>query len=172
MRQPQAYHAHFETRIRGAAVQKETPSATPNLALIWGDTVDLKHLGAAIIIGVTLGFAFYRGGLFIIETQFSQLPVNLHKSIALPAGIAGCLPAAVISAECFPPKRIMSEQSFSNEDRERVLRELQIDPDREAEEMNTMPPFIIKEMEDLQLADVFRKSNGEKGTRHGNRIAQ
>ena len=140
-------------------MQKET-AANPKLALIWGDTVDLKHLGAAMIIGVVLGFVFYRGGLYIIETQFAQLPVNLHKSIALLVGIAGCLLAAVISAKLFPPKRIMSEQSFSAEDRERVLRELQVNLDEEAEEMKKMPPSIIKEMEELQLADVFRKPNG------------
>lgn len=146
-------------------MQKKTPGH-PKFALIWGDTVDLKHLGAAMIIGVVLGFVFYREGLYIIETQFSQFPVNLHKSIALLVGIGGCLLAAVISAKLFPPKRIMSEQSFSPEDRERVLRELQIDLDQEAAEMKNMPPSIIKEMEELQLADVFRNPSAppkEKG---------
>lgn len=143
-------------------MKKEKPSSS-RLALIWGDTVDLKHLGSAMIIGMVLGFSFYRGGLLIIETQFTQLPVNLHKSIALLVGIAGCLLAAVISAKMFPPKRVMSEQSFSDEDRERVLRELQVDLEQEAEAMKHMHPSVIKEMEELHLADVFRKTNGVKG---------
>lgn len=33
-----------------------------NLADIWGDTVDLKHLAYAMIIGIVLGFCFFSGG--------------------------------------------------------------------------------------------------------------
>lgn len=146
--------------------KEKAPSS--NLAEIWGDTVNLKHLAGAMSIGVVLGFLFYRGGLFLIETQLTQLPANLHKSIALLVGIVGCLLAAVVSAKLFPPKRIMSEQHFSNEDRERVLKELQVDLDQEAEEMKTMPPSIVREMEELQLAEVFRKPNGSSdGSKKG-----
>jgi hypothetical protein len=151
-------------------MKKQTP-ANSDLALIWGDTVNLKHLGGAMIIGMALGILFYQGGLLIIENHFSSLPENLHKSVALLVGIVGCLLAAVISAKCFPPKRVVSEQEFSPEDRERVLRELQIDPEREAEALKTMSPAILQEMEELQLLELFqapRKNPAEQPqTREG-----
>lgn len=132
------------------------------LAIIWGDTVKLKHLAGAMLIGMVLGISFYQGGLTIIEKYFSSLPENLHKSVALLVGIVGCLLAAVISAKLFPPKRVLSEQEFAPEDRERVLKELQIDLDQEAEDLKTMSPAVLREMEELQLLELFQKQPQNK----------
>lgn len=136
---------------------KKEAAIESGLAVIWGDTVNLRHLAGAMIIGMILGISFYKGGLLVIEKYFSSLPENLHKSVALLVGIGGCLIAAVISAKLFPPKRVLSEQQFSPEDRERVLKELQVDIEQEAEDLKTMSPAVIKEMEELQLLELFQK---------------
>lgn len=140
---------------------KQKTSGSSGLAIIWGDTVSLRHLAGAMLIGMVLGISFYKGGLYIIVDQFSGIPANLHKSVGLLFGIVGCLIAAVISARLFPPKRVLSEQQFSPEERERVLKELQVDIEQEAEDMKTMSPAVLKEMEELQLLELFRKT-GEK----------
>jgi hypothetical protein len=141
----------------------KTTEAPLKLATIWGDTVDMKHLGGAMVIGIILGFVFYKGGLLIIDTHFSQLAKNLHTSIALLIGIIGCLLAAVVSAKLFLPKRTMSEQAFSPEDRKRVLQELQINLAEEAAELKVTPADTIREMRDLQLLDIFQESTEPAG---------
>lgn len=125
------------------------------LADVWGDTVNLAHLAGAMAIGVVLGFSFFWCGLQAIKTIKPDMQPSLQSAIALLVGIMGCLLAAAISAKLFPPKRTLSEQHFSAEDRERVLTELQIDRVREAEDMKTMPDDILQEMKELQLYELF-----------------
>lgn len=131
------------------------------LADVWGDTVNLKHLAGAMAIGVVLGFSFFWCGLQAIKTVKPDMQPSLQSAIALLVGIAGCLLAAVISAKLFPPKRTLSEQQFSSEDRERVLTELQVDRVREAEDMKTMPDDILQEMKELQLDQLFAAPNDQ-----------
>lgn len=137
--------------------------ASPFFADIWGDTVNLKHLGGAMVIGVILGFSFFWSGLQVIKAQYPTIQASLQNASALLVGILGCLLAAVISAKLFPPKRTLSEQNFSDEDRERVLTELQIDRAAEAEAMKTMPADILAEMKELQLDKVFSQPDSSKG---------
>ncbi len=138
----------------------KTPA--PELADIWGDTVNLKHLGGAMIIGVVLGFSFYWAGLQVVKAQYPTIQGSLQQAIALLVGIVGCLLAAVVSAKLFPPKRTLSEQEFSASDRERVLHDLQIDMAQEAEDMKTMPPEILHEMKELQLDAIFLEKSTKK----------
>lgn len=130
-------------------------SSSPVLADIWGDTVDLRHLGGALIIGAVLGFAFFKGGLTVIKGQYPAIQPSLQNALALLVGIVGCLLAAVISAKLFPPKRALSEQSLSEEERRKVLEELQLDLAQEARDMKTLPPEIQAEMKELRLDAVF-----------------
>lgn len=125
------------------------------LADIWGDTVNLRHLGGAMIIGIILGTLFYLAGLACIQKLRPDMVLSLQKAMGLVVGIVGCLLAAVISSRLFPPKRILTEEHFSPENRRRVLSELNVDMAREAEEMQHMPPEIIAEMKDLQIHDIF-----------------
>jgi hypothetical protein len=136
--------------------------SSPELADIWGDTVNMKHLGGAMIIGVVLGFGFYWLGLQVIKAYYPAMQGSLQQAIALLVGIAGCLLAAVISAKLFPPKRTVTEQEFSADDRERVLLELQVDMAQEAEDLKTMSPEILAEMKELQLDSVFPVPNSGK----------
>lgn len=128
---------------------------------IWGDTVDLKHLAAGMIIGIVIGLGFYLMGLAYIKANFAKLPLNLSTAYALLVGIAGCLIAAVISAKLFPPKRILIQGEFSDADRIAVLEELQIDRAKEAEELKTVDADVIEEMKELQIYDLFAGKTGK-----------
>ena len=132
------------------------------LAEIWGDTVNLKHLAGAMIIGVVLGFSFYWTGLQIIKSLYPDIQISLQQALALLVGIVGCLLAAVISAKLYPPKRILTEQSASQEDRRLILQELQIDQAQEAEDMKSMPQDILDEMRELKLDELFQVSSSDK----------
>ena len=122
---------------------------------IWGDTVNLKHLAGGLGIGVVLGLGFYIVGVNVLQTYNPKLPVNLMKAYALLIGIVGCLLAAVISAKLYSPKRILKQGEFSDEDRIAVLNELQVDREKEKEELKQVGPECVAEMKELQLYDLF-----------------
>lgn len=122
---------------------------------VWGDTVDLKHLAAGLVIGIVLGLTFYIGGLKLITHIFPQVLPNLKAAYALLVGIGGCLLAACISARLFAPKRLLKEGEFSGADRLAVLEELQIDLVKEAEELQHVSEYILDEMKELKLYDLF-----------------
>jgi len=134
------------------------------LANVWGDTVDLKHLAGAMLIGIGLGFSFFKGGQMTLERMYPAMDKGLSNAMAMLVGIVGCLLAAVISAKLFPPKRTLSEQQFSEADRERVLKELQVDLAAEAEYMKTMSPEMLREMRELKLDEVFRMPDAQSGS--------
>lgn len=129
---------------------------------VWGDTVDLRHLAIAMIIGIAISLTCYILGLKYITANFPKVAANLKTAYALLIGIGGCLVSAVISAKLFAPKRTLKEDHFSLEDREAVLAELQVDRAREAEEIKTVPPRIAMEMKELQLYDLFADYGGKK----------
>lgn len=142
---------------------KEGKISSPELADIWGDTVNLHHLGGAMVIGVLLGFGFFWSGLHLIKAQYPGMQASLQSAIALLVGIAGCLLAAVISAKLFRPKRKLTEQESSADDRQRVLQDLQVDMVQEMADMATMSPEILAEMKELKLETMFQTTVSNEG---------
>jgi len=133
-----------------------------NYADIWGDTVDLKHLFMAMVIGITISMACYLAGLKFLQASYPKLAANLAAGYALLGGIGGSLIAAILSAKLFKPKRTLNQAEFTAEDRDAVLEELQVDRAREAEELKTISPEIATEMKELKLYDIFAGSNAVK----------
>ena len=129
------------------------------LADIWGDTVNLLHLGGAMIVGIILGTLFYVVGLECIQKMRPDMVLSLQKAMGLVVGIVGCLLAAVVSTKLFPPKRTLTEERFSPENRLHVLKELGVDMAAESLDMKSMPPEIVSEMKDLQIYDIFVSPN-------------
>jgi hypothetical protein len=129
---------------------------------IWGDTVDLRHLAAAMVIGIVIALGCYVLGLNVIQSGYPKLAKNLVQGYALLVGIVGSLIAAVVSAKLFAPKRVLKEDEFSLEDRALVIRELQIDLEREGEDLKQVPEEIIREMKELQIYDLFAPGNGDR----------
>ena len=122
---------------------------------VWGDTVDLRHLSIGIVIGIAVSLTFYLVGLKFIVRSFPKIPQNLTQAYALLIGILGCLVSAVVSTKLFPPKRTLRESQFNAQEREAALSELQIDWEREREELKTLSPQIVAEMKELQIYEIF-----------------
>jgi hypothetical protein len=122
---------------------------------VWGDTVDLRHLSIAIVIGIAVSLTFYLVGLKFILRSLPKTPQSLTQAYALLIGILGCLVSAVVSTKLFPPKRTLRESQFNAQEREAALSELQIDWEREREELKTLSPQIVAEMKELQIYEIF-----------------
>lgn len=122
---------------------------------IWGDTVNLNHLAGGLAIGIILGLGSYLLGLNFLKATYPKLPANLLTAYSLLVGIVGCLIAAVISAKLFTPKRVLNQGQFSDEDRLAVLEELQVDREKEKEELKQVDAECVAEMKELQLYDLF-----------------
>lgn len=75
--------------------------------MVWGDTVRLKPLICAVVVGVVCALVFLYGGTWV----FAQIEPNpeLHKAWSLVAGLVGCITAGVIVAWMFPPSREIAE---------------------------------------------------------------
>ena len=101
------------------------------LADIWGDTVDLHDLGKGIIIGIIISLSCYLGA---------------NKMIVI---------SDIVYANVFKPKRTLNEEQFSEQDRDRVLKELNIDVKKEKEELKYADPKVLQEMKDLKLYELF-----------------
>ena len=80
---------------------------------------------------------------------------KLVSAYSLLFGIGGCVISAIVSANLFKPKRTLNEEQFSEQDRDRVLKELNIDVKKEKEELKYADPKVLQEMKDLKLYELF-----------------
>lgn len=119
------------------------------LTEVWGDTVNIRELAVSIILGVVFTMVFYLIGRKIF-LSVGSIEGSLAKGYALFIGIAGCFIAAVISAKCFKPKRIVGEMDSTTDVRE-VLDYARMTPEEEGEALTKVSKDIIREMEDLEL---------------------
>lgn len=129
---------------------------------VWGDTVKLDHLCWGIVIGVVLGITSYSLGFRYFSSHLTVQP-ELIKSYSLLMGIVGCIVSAVISAMLFKPKRVVQVDSTGwEEERSKVLLELQIDPGEEREYLKEVEPEIQKEIQELGLEQVLLQGKKER----------
>lgn len=116
---------------------------------VWGDTVVLKELVYACIIGVVLTMS-----MFLIGRKFFSRMENIDSSLAngysLLVGVAGCILSGAISAKLFKPKRTVEER-FEAEDIEDIIRAAGMTVEEEIEALSNLDSEIIKELEDLEL---------------------
>ncbi len=119
------------------------------LTEVWGDTVSLRELLVAVLLGIvfTMGFYLIARHFFL---QIDSIEDNLARGYALFVGIAGCLISSVISAKLFKPKRIISELNKSS-DIEEVLAHAGMSVEDEIDALMKLDPEIIKEMEKFSL---------------------
>ena len=119
------------------------------LTEVWGDTVSLRELLVAVLLGIvfTMGFNLIARHFIL---QIDSIEDNLARGYALIVGIAGCLISSVISAKLFKPKRIISELNKSS-DIEEVLAHAGMSVEDEIDALTKLDPEIIIEMEKLSL---------------------
>lgn len=134
------------------------PSAPgQQLAEVWGDTVDLRHLAWSIVIGTGISVTGYflasRWLVTVVESK------QLAHAYAMLAGLAGCVIAGVICARLFSPKRLVTEEDMSTnpEWRAEVLRELEMQPGGMGR-VEDLPEPVIKELKELKLYDLFAEA--------------
>ena len=127
------------------------------LAEVWGDTVDLKHLAWAIVIGtgisVTAYFFASRWLTSVVESK------QLAQAYAMLAGLAGCVISGVICARIFPPKRVVTEMDISSDPvwRAEVLAELENQPGGLGT-VADLPPAVVQELKELKLYELFAET--------------
>lgn len=119
------------------------------LTEVWGDTVNLRELLCAVLLGIvfTMGFYLVARHFFL---QIDSLEASLARGYALFVGIAGCLISSIISAKLFEPKRIISEMNQQH-DIEDVLAHAGMSVEDEIDALIKLDPEIIKEMERFSL---------------------
>ena len=123
------------------------------LTEVWGDTVDLKELMIASILGIALTMAMYLIGRSIF-LKIDGLDVGLAKGYSLLLGIVGCIASGVISAKLFKPKRII-EEKFENENIEDILKAAGMTVEDEINALRNVDPAIIAEMEEFELYSLL-----------------
>ena len=123
------------------------------LTEVWGDTVNLKELLFAVLLGIVFTMGFYLIGRYFF-LQMGTIEESLAKGYALFVGIAGCLISSVISAKLFRPKRVISEMQ-QNHDIEDVLAHAGMSVEDEIEALIKLDPEIIKEMEKFSLYSLL-----------------
>ncbi|MGF6907758.1 hypothetical protein [Fusobacterium sp. PH5-44] len=126
---------------------------TEQLTEVWGDTVNLKELTIATIIGIVLTMSLY----FLGRKIFNNMD-NIDKSLAngysLLVGILGCFASGIISAKLFKPKRIV-ENMADPATLEDILKEGGMTLEDEIEALSKVNKEVIEEMEDVGLYSLL-----------------
>lgn len=127
-------------------------------AEVWGDTVVLKELFLASIIGIDFTMAF-----FIVGSQFfasrEGLDPQLAKGYSLMVGIGGCILAAFISSKLFRPKRIIAN-SMDQSNIIGILKEEGCNIEEEIQAFKEAKGQELEEMKELGfdvLLDISKK---------------
>lgn len=120
---------------------------------VWGDTVVLKELLLACLIGVVLTMGFFLGGRHIFS-QMENLGAGMADGYALLIGLIGCLMSGVISARLFKPKRRF-DGKLENDNIEHILEQAGMTVEEEAAALAVVDPEIIAELEDLEMYSLL-----------------
>lgn len=136
---------------------KTSDSESTYYVEILGDTVSPTNVIFSIIISIVLGLGGFLVGKKLFPTIADETMVN---SYSLLLGIGGCVIALVLCAFLFKPKRILTESQTDKENARKLLENLQVDLEEEYEVIKK-DQAIRKEMEDLQIIDIFKPE--EKG---------
>ncbi|NQE61660.1 hypothetical protein [Caulobacter sp. RHG1] len=122
---------------------------------IWDDTVDLPALLVSVAGGAALGLAAYKLALAALMARQGETAASLIKAYALLGGVGGCVLAAVLVGLVVKPKRIVETAQASAADQIDLLASLGADPDEERRALETTPPKVIAEMQQLKIHDLF-----------------
>lgn len=124
------------------------------LAEVWSDTVDLRHLAWSIAIGIVVSVAaFVAAGRWLRGVASSA---ELAHAYAMLAGLAGSVIAGVVCARLFPPKReVVEDTSLADPAwRAEVLAELANEPGGLGT-LADLPPAALQELRELGLHELF-----------------
>jgi len=145
-----------ETVLKGNHADTAKREQRQEYIEILGDTV----VPSRILLSVIISILFSIGGFFLGKTIFPRLAeAKMVPSYSLLLGIGGSVLALVLCARLFQPSRILRETETSSEGLEEVLLDLQADPKAEYELLKD-DPVTRKELEELGILDLFKRSGG------------
>ncbi len=143
-----------------------TPSAasppgggTKAYAEVWGDTVVLKDLGKAIVIGALIAFAFYFVAGRILENFVPT--AQIARTYAMLVGLIGCITAGAVCARLFAPKRDLSEQAHDDAWREETLDQLAIESGGLGR-VSDLPETVKADLKEVGLYDSFARREAQQ----------
>lgn len=125
---------------------------------VWGDTVDTRHMGIAIALGIGIASPTFLLGRAVFTALVDDQ--TLAQSYALLLGLAACLVAAVIAARLFKPKRIVRETSAMTESRREALQVIAADGG-EWTDPAELAAEVQEELRLLGLYDVLADAHEE-----------
>lgn len=134
------------------AVPRRAPAG--QLAEVWSDTVDLRHLAWSIAIGVVVSVAAFVAAGRVLRGLASS--AELGHAYAMLAGLAGSVIAGVVCARLFRPKREVVENTSLADAawREEVLADLANEPGGLGT-LADLPPAALQELRELGLDELF-----------------
>jgi len=121
-------------------------------AEVWGDTVALKDLGKAVIIGAVIALACYLIAGRVLA-QFVSTP-QIARTYAMLVGLLGCIAAGAVCARLFAPKRDLNEQAHDDAWREETLEQLASEAGGLGR-VADLPPSVQAELKELGLYESF-----------------
>jgi hypothetical protein len=128
------------------------PARRTTIAEVWGDTLDVRHLGWAVLIGAVVSLAFFFVANLALGAVVSK--PDLARAYAMLAGLGGCLVAGGICARLFAPKRKVVEHVTDSFWQEEVLNQLASEHGGLGS-VSDLPAATVKEMKELELYDLF-----------------
>ena len=136
------------------------PPPRTHLAEVWGDVVDTRHLGQAILIGAVVSVATYYAAAALLSGAVATPAVA--KAYAMLAGMGGCVLSGVICAKLFAPKREVVEDAGDPAWREEAIADLIKETGRLGG-VDELPPAARAEMKELGLYDAFAAHEAQHG---------
>ena len=129
-----------------------TTAGTGGLVEVWGDTVNVAHLGWSIVIGSVISLS----GYFLASSLLTAVVASQERAraYAMLVGLAGCLISGVVCARLFAPKREVVEQGAGLFWREEVLAQL-VAETGSLGAIADLPPAAIQELKELGLYELF-----------------
>jgi len=123
------------------------------LTEVWGDTVNLKELTMATIIGIVFTMGFYFIGRKIFYSMDS-IDKSLANGYSLLVGILGCFTAGITSAKLFKPKRIIEEMADPS-GLEEILKDAGMTIEDEKVALAKVDKRVIEELEAVGLYSLL-----------------
>ncbi|EON13783.1 hypothetical protein [Pandoraea communis] len=164
------YRGHSATTAMvqsASAIRAEETSA--RYAEVWGDTVDLRHLGGSVALGIGISVGAFFAGKHVLSAFVADAAIA--RAYAMLVGLAGCLMAGAICAYLFKPKRLVVEHTTDESERMRVLQLLAAESGGLGS-IDDLSPSARAEMEELGLLELFasaEKRRGDDAAIHGER---
>src|SRR4051812_47115472 len=143
-------HAPSSSGATGANLS--TTAGTGGLVEVWGDTVNVAHLGWSIIVGSVISLS----GYFLASRLLTAVVASheMARAYAMLVGLAGCLISGVVCARLFAPKREVVEQGADPFWREEVLAQL-VAETGSLGSIADLPPVAVQELKELGLYELF-----------------